>query len=170
MYQTYETTIFEHNVEVNECELTELMEKIVITKNDPEYPETDSIQNVLVHTRKMDNLELIIKTVATQNDEIMDYSLVANVFENNGLSMSSRSMSQDELKRFKTTWRKPWRPNFSDDELYNYAVLDTEMQPQRDSLYSISNKMETNFNHSNKWNARNIDQMKSKKKSQYIVD
>ena len=77
MYQTHETTIFEHKLQVNESELSELMEKIVITKHDPE---TDSIQNVLVYTRKMDNLELIIKTVATQNDESIDYNLVSHIF------------------------------------------------------------------------------------------
>ena len=49
----------------------------------------------------MDNLEPIIKTIATQNDEIIDFNLNTHVYENNGISISSRSMSKDELKRFK---------------------------------------------------------------------
>jgi len=166
VYQTHATTIFEHKLQVNESELSEFMEKIVITKNDPEHPETDSIENVLLHRRKMDNLELIIKTVATQNDEIIDYNLNANVYENNGSTISSRSMNQDELKRFKITWRKLWRPNYSDDELYHYALLDTETQPNRNSLHPISNNMDTNTNLSRRLESHDIEYMKQKGISQ----
>jgi len=166
LYQTHETTIFEHKLQVNESELSEFMEKIVITKRDPKLPQTDLTQNVLLHRRKIDNLELIIKTIATQNDEIIDFNLNTHVYENNGISISSRSMCKDELKRFKTTWRKLWRPNFSDNELYNYALLDIEMQPQRDIRYPIESKIDTLTNVSRRSKSKYPSYQNSKKKSQ----
>jgi len=166
VYQTHETTIFEHKLQVDESELSEFMEKIVITKIDPKLPQTDLIQNVLLHKRKIDNLELIIKTVATQNDEIIDFNMDTHVYENNGISISSRSMCKDELKRFKTTWRKLWRPNFSDNELYDYALLDTEMQPQRDIRYPTKSKIDTFTNLSKSLESKNPSYQNSKKKSQ----
>jgi len=165
VYQTHESTIFEHKLEVDGSELSEFMEKIVITKNDPMHPETDCIENVLLHRRKMDNLELIIKTVATQDDEIIDYNLNANVYEYNESTISSRSMSRDELKRFKITWRKLWRPNYSNDELYDYALLDREKQSRRNSLYPITNNMDKNINIS-KLESRDFDYIKQRGKSQ----
>jgi len=169
LYQTHETTIFEHKLQVNESELCEFMEKVVITKRDPKLPQTDLVQNVLLHKRKIDNQELIIKTVATQKDEIIDININTNVYENNGISITSRSMCKDELKKFKTTWRKLWRPNFSDNELYDYALLDTEIQPQRDIGYPIESKnfkTDTPTNLSKSLESKNPSFQNSKKKSQ----
>jgi len=166
LYQTHETTIFEHKLQVNESELSEFMEKIVITKRDPKLPQTDLIQNVLLHKRKIDNQELIIKTVSTQKDEIIDFNINTNVYENNGISISSRSMCKDELKKFKTTWRKLWRPNFSDNELYDYALLDTEIQPQRDIGYPLESKIDTHTYPSKRLESKNPSYQNSKMKSQ----
>jgi len=165
VYQTHESTIFEHKLEVDGSELSEFMEKIVITKNDPMHPETDCIENVLLHRRKMDNLELIIKTVATQDDQIIDYNLNANVYENNESTISSRTMSRDELKRFKVTWRKLWRPKYSDDELYEYALLDTEKQTKMNLLFPITNNVDTNTKFS-RLESRDFDYIKQQGKSQ----
>jgi len=165
VYQTHASTIFEHKLQVDGSELSEFMEKIAITKNDPEHPETDSIEHVLLHRRKMDNLELIIKTVATQDDQIIDYNLNANVYENNESTISSRTMSRDELKRFKVTWRKLWRPKYSDDELYEYALLDTEKQTKMNLLFPITNNVDTNTKFS-RLESRDFDYIKQKGKSQ----
>jgi len=169
IYQTHVTTIFEHKLKVDDCELSEFMEKVVITKRDPMYPEDDTVENVLLHRRKMDNSELIIKTVATQKDEIVDYNVKTNVYMNEGSSVSSRSMSKDELKRFKLSWRKLWRPNHSDDDLHDYALLDTEMQPNINALNPLTNKMATGTKFSRALESNMAGQVQSKRKSRSVV-
>jgi len=163
IFQTHESTIFEHKLQVGDSDLSELMEKVVITKTDPKYPDMDTVENVLLHTRKMDNLELTIQTVTTLNDEIIDHNLKATVYNIEETSTSSRLMSQDELYKFKTRWRKLWRPNYSDDKLYDYALLETEIQPERNTMYPVESMMPQNGSISKSLQFNSADQIISKR-------
>jgi len=126
-YQKHITTIFEHTMEIDGMELSEIKEKTRITKINLNYPNNmEPIGTILVDTKKIDNSELKITTILTEKDEMIDCKSDTSVYEDKGNVKLRRSMNCNELKQFKSNWRKIWHPQYSEESvnktIYNPTI------------------------------------------------
>merc|ERR1712025_254993 len=118
-YQKHMTTIFEHTMEIDGMELLERKEQTTITKINLRYPNNNElIGTILVDTKKINNSELKITTILTEKDEMIDCKSDTSVYEDKGNLKLRRSMNCNELKQFKSNWRKIWHPQYPEEIVY----------------------------------------------------
>merc|ERR1712062_232348 len=126
-YQRHITTIYEHSLEIDGMELSERKEKTTITKIDQNHPDAeDFIGNIVVEVKSIDNLELKITTILTENDTIVDCVSETCVYEGNNRLRIKRSMNFNELRQFKSNWRKIWHPHYSEDSVIHEVLNEPE--------------------------------------------
>jgi len=125
-YQTQSTTTFHHKIQLVDVELSEIKEQTVITKADSMFSDNiEPLHTILLHTRTMGNLQLLVRTMSSVKDEIIDQKTSAYVtYNTNDEPKMTRLMSPSELKQFKRSWTKLWRSKFSDEELVQQALLE----------------------------------------------
>jgi len=140
IFQTHATTIFHHKIQLENIELSEIKEETVVTNQDSANTiDIHSKRLILLHTRKMGQMELIIKTVSSENNELIDHDTkgYVTVGSINGEHNVRRLMSRDELKIFRRDWLKLWRPKFTDQEATRYALMEEApplpIQPAQES-------------------------------------